>query len=252
MTNPKQEKNVFFDINKLPAEPGNLLFPISLNRIDNSQKPENIIEHFRVFTPSKVSIPRIGSNLVYGDFLYLYSEESAYKLKEEYMNAILRHKNGVNNLIKKNPIEFQIQDAFNFLNWNQFYFLLPDFIDKFEKLKKIYKEDAKYQNYIAEDLRSFNKEVNEINVNFFLEEHLVFYLVSKSGIKIPNKFIEEKEKYNLWCYPGKPPKNLVYLYQLNPFKLDNPENKYQDCFYDLESKELIEFDRVDLETYKVK
>jgi hypothetical protein len=51
------------------------------------------------------------------------------------------------------------------------------------------------------------------------------------------------------CYPGKPPKHLIYLYQLDPFKLSNPKNKFQNCFYNLESKKIYDFNRLDLDTW---
>jgi hypothetical protein len=78
------------------------------------------------------------------------------------------------------------------------------------------------------------------------------YLLSKNQIKLPNEFIENNQKWILWCYLGRPLKAEVYMHQLNPFKLDWPENPYQNCQYDLEAKELIDFNRVDLETYEVR
>lgn len=44
----------------------------------------------------------------------------------------------------------------------------------------------------------------------------------------------------------------MYLYQLNPFKLEWRENPYENCQYDLEAKQLIDVTRVDLATYVVK
>ncbi len=86
-------------------------------------------------------------------------------------------------------------------------------------------------------------------VNFFLEESLMFYLLTKNEIKLPNEYIENNQKWVLFCYPGRPLKNTIYLYQLNPFKLEWKENPYQNAFYDLEAKELVEYNRVNLETY---
>ena len=78
------------------------------------------------------------------------------------------------------------------------------------------------------------------------------YLLSKNQIKLPNDFIENNQKWILVCYSGKPIKTMIYLAQLNPFKLNWSENPYQDAFYDLESKKLIKYVDVDLETYSVK
>ena len=106
--------------------------------------------------------------------------------------------------------------------------------------------------YLAEDCAVFGKEMQDNQVNFFLEEILMFYLLVKDQIKLPNEYIENNQKWVLFCYPGRPLKSSVYIHKLNPFNLSWPENPYQDSYYDLEAKELIDFNRVDLETYKVK
>ena len=106
------EKNKFFDINKLPAEKGLLLFGLSMNKLANRQSAEKCFEDNRHFSPSKVSKPLIGLNFIYSDFLYLYSNEPAPKLKNSFMNDIIGHRNGMQKLIEKHPLDFQIQHAF--------------------------------------------------------------------------------------------------------------------------------------------
>lgn len=80
----------------------------------------------------------------------------------------------------------------------------------------------------------------------------MFYLLTKNQIKLPNDYIENNQKWILFCYPGAPLKSTTYMYQLNPFDIDWSENPYQNCVYDLESKKLIDFTRIDLETYNYK
>lgn len=249
MTKRQIQTNEFFDINKLPKDSGILLFPISLSRIDGGQTPNDCLSYLKHFSPSKVSAPRIGANFVYGDFLYLHSQEPGSVLKNKFMNSVVRHKNGLAKLLNKNHLDFQIQDAFHFQTWNDYYLQVNSFIKKFEELKNIFKNDNIFQNYLKEDLALFNRDYIENNINFFLEEHLMFYLISKGSGSIPNKYIANKDKWRLWCYPGKPMKHYIYLLQLNPFNLDWSENLYQNCWYDLESKKLYDFDRLDLETW---
>jgi hypothetical protein len=77
-TNPKLEKNVFFDINKLPPEKGLLLFGLSMNKLDHGrQTAKDCLEDIRHFSPSKVSKPFIGTNFIYSDFLNLYSFQAS-------------------------------------------------------------------------------------------------------------------------------------------------------------------------------
>jgi hypothetical protein len=245
-------KNEFHDINKLPPEKGLLLFALSMSKLSNRQSAELCLEDIRHFSPSKVSKPLIGLNFIYSDFLYLYSDKPAPELKHSFMNQVINHRNGLQRLIEKSHLEFQIQHAFNYMVWNQLYVGTNDFNDKFDKLKKIYQGDIMFQKYIEEDCQVFGKEMKENQVNFFLEEILMMYLVSKGQVKLPNEYVEHNQKWVLWCYPGRPMKSTVYFYQLDPFNLDWLENPYQNCQYDLESKQLIEMDRVDLETYKVR
>ena len=248
--NPKLEKNVFFDINKLPPEKGLLLFGLSMNKLEHSsQTPNKLLEYVRNFTETKASQPLIGLNMIYSDFLYLYSDKPAPELKNSFMNQVIQHKNAFQKLVEKNRKEFQIQHGFNYMVWNQLYVGTNDFNELFMKIKEIYNNDEKFQKYIAEDCKSFGREMEENQINFLLEEFLMFYLLTHNKVKLPNEYIEGHQKWILFCYPGMPLKGEIYLYQLNPFNFDWPENPYQKAFYDLESKKLIEYGRVDLETY---
>ena len=245
-------KNQFFDINKLPGEKGLLLFGLSMNKLQNRQKAENCMEDIRHLGTSKVSKPLIGLNFIYGDFLYLYSDKPAPELKNSFMNEVINHRNSMQRILEKSQMEFQIQHAFNYMVWNQLYVGTKDFNQLFSKLKKIYEKDEKFQDYLEEDCLTFGREMKDNQVNFFLEEILMFYLLSNNQIKLPNEYIENNQKWILFCYPGKPLKCEVYFRQMNPFKLDWLENPYRDCQYDLESKQLVYFSRIDLETYEVR
>ncbi|HEX7651454.1 MAG TPA: hypothetical protein VF439_01940 [Candidatus Paceibacterota bacterium] len=241
--------NTFFDINKLPAQKGLLLFGLSMNKLFLRQSPENCVQDIRHFHTAKVSKPLIGLNFIYSDFLYLYSNKPAPELKHSIMNEMIAHKNGVQNILERNSLDFQIQHAFSFMAWAQLYVGTTNFNQLFGSLKKIYQEDALFQKYISDDCDTYGRAMEDHQVDFFLEEILMFYLLTKNGVKLPNEYIEGQQKWILFCYPGRPLKSTIYLYQLNPFKLDWKENPYQNAHFDLEAKQLIEFDRVDLGTY---
>lgn len=246
------QENIFFDINKLPPEKGLLLFGLSMNKLLNRQSAEHCIDDLRHLTSNKINKPNVGLNFIYSDFLYLYSDKPAPELKHSFMNLVIDHRNSIQNIVEKNHMEFQIQHGFNYMVWNQLYVGTNDFNHRFEKLKKIYAGDEKFQKYLTDDCVAFGRDMIDNQVNFFLEEVLMMYLISKNQIKLPNEYIENNQKWILWCYPGRPLKSEVYIHQLNPFGLDWSENPYQSCQYDLESKQLIDFNRVNLETYTVK
>ncbi len=72
----------------------------------------------------------------------------------------------------------------------------------------------------------------------------------KGQIKLPNEFIQGREKWVLFCYPGNAIKSFIYLFQKNFFKL--PQVQKYEGQYNLETKKFIDFHNVDLETYSVK
>lgn len=250
---PKLPNNKFFDINKLPKEYGILVFPISLSRVQTAQSPKEIIAFLNHFSPSKVSDSKIGVNVVYGDYLYLHSSEPAEKLRNSFAQLVIDHKNGTRRLIRKHRDAFQIQHAFSFQVWNDQYLRYDgDFYMDFIAFKKWAIKDKKMMKYIKEDCEHWGFPMSEEQINFYLEEHLMFYFLSKGKSQIPNDYVQDREKWILWCYPGTQPKALVYTYQRNFFDLDNPKNIYQNSAYDLEVKKVIDFTRIDLATYNYK
>ena len=245
-----REKNVFFDINKLPAEKGLMIFPISMSRANTGQTPKQLIEYIFHFSPNKITAPNVGINFIYGDFLYMWSNEKASKLKAKYMEVVWNHKNALQKIIYGHRKDFQIQEAFDYMTWNQFYITSKEFVFYFQQLKLIYKKDKLFQKYVREDARVFKKKLNQNTINFFLEEHTLMYLMNKMKIEFPNVYIRGLQEWILLCYPGNPPKALIYVMQKNFFKL--PKVQIYEGQYNLETKKYIDYANVDLETYAVK
>jgi len=248
-------QNTFFDINKFPVMEGMLVFPISMSRISNeSQNAKKYWEYLGHINPSKINKnaphSKVGALFVYGDFLYLYSDEKASVLKRRYMDLVASHKNSFNNLLQGDP--YLIGDSISYKVWNQFYLDCDKFVFYLDNLKKIYDKDETFQKYISDDLERLDnpkRVLDENQLRFFLEEHLMLYLISKGEMKLENSFINGHEKWILVAYPGKPLKAHIYLHQKNFFHLDDPQNAYQDSWYDLEGKKLYDFKRIDLESF---
>lgn len=246
----KNITNQFFDINKLPPVEGILVFPISMSRISNAQSAKKCWEYLKIFSPEKIIKPLVGLSLIYGDYLYFNSDEKASDLKNKFMPLILSHKNEMLKIISQNP--FYIEQAFSFITWNQALLECKNYTNLLGELKKFYKKDKEFQLYMQEDLKSSGKEkLDENQLNFFLEETLLFYLIVKGKMLLRNDYIRGHEKLILWCYPGKPLKSQIYLIQTNLFKFNNKKNKFENCFYDLEEKKLYDFSRIDLNTLKL-
>jgi hypothetical protein len=245
---------IFFDINKFPTDKGKgiIIFPISMSRISNSQNAKSCFKYVQEFTKSKILKSGIGLNIIYGDYLYFDSDEKANILKNKFCTLIVSHKLNFLKLITKDIVNKYIPEAFSFSTWNQMYLECKVFYDYFARCKKIYEKDKLFQKYILDDLKSIGKtKLTENQLNFFLEENLMNYLIVKGKVRLVNEYINDKQKWVLWTYPGKPYKAQIYLFQKNFFKLKNPDNIYENAYYDLESKKLYKFNNVDLDTIKL-
>jgi hypothetical protein len=242
----------FYDINKFPAKEGTIIFPISMSRIDTKgQNAATYMKFIEYINPSKIKLgknkTKIGARFIYGDFLYLYNEGKASELKTKFMNSIHIHKNNVVKLVSKDP--HLIPDAFSFSVWNQYYLENDKFIFYLDKVKKLYTEDKEFQKYLKKDFKNLQTKgkLDGNQINFFLEEHLMVYLMQHQQVSLKNEFIK-KEEWTLLAYPGKPLYAQIYLWQLNPFKFKS-NNEYASCWYDLEEKKLYDFTKIDLEEF---
>jgi hypothetical protein len=136
--------NKFFDINKLPAEWGILLFPISMSRIANAQNPKNCLEYVQIFNPDKIVSPTIGLNFLYSESLYLDCDaqnglEDYHRQRYSYIQEVEKHKFGMKAIIKKlTTTEFQIPWAIDFMSWDQAIVNTKSFATRMGQLKKFF------------------------------------------------------------------------------------------------------------------
>jgi hypothetical protein len=237
------EPEKFFDINRFPKYEGMILFPISMSRISNAQNAEECFKYMEHFIP-KIIKPAVGLNFIYSDTLYLNSTEPAITLKRKYESLMHAHKYAFINLIEKHPK--YIPNSFNFVSWSQMLLEAKDFMGFFGHLKKIYKNDETFQKLMKVDLKD-KSEITENDENFILEEILMFYLASKGSVQLKNDYVSGKQKWILWCYPGKPLFSEIYLYKKNFFNLHNEDNVFENCYYDLTDKKLYDYNKINLE-----
>ncbi len=241
-------KNKFFDINNFPVHEGILVFPISMSKISNSQ---SALENFKFveFFIKKIRKPVVGANFIYSDYLYFNSNEKASVLKAKFLPLILSHKNNFFNILKRHP--WYIEKSFSFTTFNQIVLDCRKFMMYLGELKKIYSNDDEFKMWLNKDFINTKKDVlDENQVNFFLEEILLFYLIAKGKVRLLNEYIQDHQKWVLICYPGKPLYSEVYLFQKNFFRLENRDNIYENCYYDLSDKKLYDYTRVELENIK--
>ena len=242
----KPGKNEFFDIKPL-KDWGIIWFPISMAKISTGQSVKKCSKFIGDFA-NKAGEPKIGLNTIYCDFLYLNSNETANVLKERFSIQMINHKNGLKKYIWKARKIHQIQQAFHFETWGNLYLGVEgDFKVYLDNIKKIFEKDKSFQKYLKEDCKFFKRKLTKNQLNFFLEEHLMAYLVLTMNVKFRNEYVQGREKWILLSYPGVPPKAQIYLCQLNPFKFKIKNSYYGE--YNLENKKFYDYNNINLETW---
>ncbi len=240
-------ENQFFDINKLPATWGILVFPISMSRIENSQSASSCFEYIKIFD-DKYKEPKVGAQFIYTEGLYMNFEERAYETKNKFAQRMVNHKQGLQKLIAKNFHHYQIANAFNFEAWFQMYLSHPDFFSVVAQAKMLYDTDTLFQKYVAEDSRVMERELTSQQLNFLIEEHVFSYLLLNRQLRLQNEYINGREEWLLLCYPGKPLLSEIYFYQKDILKINTDTNPYKG-HYDLTQKRFYNFNEIDLENF---
>jgi hypothetical protein len=238
-----------FDINKFPKDWGLLVFPISMSRISTGQHQKLYIEWLEFFL-DKITTNQVGAHFLYSEGLYMNFETDAFLTKNNFAQSAVSHKQGLMNLIEKNYKKFQITSAFSFESWFQMYLSHPDFFSCLADIRKVYEHDSLFQKYVSLDTKEHGKELDEKQLSFYLEEHLFWYLLSNRQLTINNDFVDHKEKWILPCYPGSAPRGQIYLFQLDPLRINKDNNPYKGQ-YDLSSKVFIDYSKIDLENYSI-
>ncbi|MDQ5957158.1 MAG: uncharacterized protein QG614_133 [Patescibacteria group bacterium] len=242
------ETNQFFDISKLPQEEGIIFWGISMNRIGNEQSAKKCFEYLKFIDTKIKRTDGIGMVTWYSDYLYFLSDEKAHVLRDRYKELMMQHKHGFLDLILKDNV--WIKKAFSFYTFGQVILDNSEiYKSAYDKIYNIYKNDVTFQEYVDFDCKKGNHGLEEKEKIFILEEIVTIYLAAKGQLNFNNRFIQGTEQWVLQLYPGRSLKSEIYLFQLNPLKLFNPKNKFENSFYDLKHKVLYDYTRIDIDTF---
>lgn len=238
--------NEFYDINKLPISEWITVLWISMPLIEFKQSANNCFESTKHII-SKIKKSWVWAVISYSDGLYMNSSAPAYELKSKFQLLMENHKQKYLKLINKD-INI-IPRAFSFVTWSQLILSCNDFVKYLRKLKEIYSKDILFQKYVEMDIVWNNRIVEDNTVNYILEETLLDYLTAMGKVRLQNDYVQDREKWILNCYHGKPHRTHIYIYQKNFFNLKS-ENIYKWSWYDLMNKKLYDFDRLDIESFE--
>jgi len=216
-----------------------------MSRIDNSQSPAEYEKYLKYFT-SKVQTPKVGIHFFYTEGLYMNLEEKAFENKNAFIQKMVNHKNGIKKIVRKNFLEFQIEKAFTFQSWFQMCLSSNDFLSVLKQTKDFYDHDEKFQALLKKDAESIGRNLDEKQLQFFLEEFVFSYLAVYGKFEVTNPYVEGKEEWNLLCYPGKPFDSQIYFIQKNIVGFEKGDKTYIG-HYDLFENKYYDFLKIDVE-----
>lgn len=175
-------------------------------------------------------------------------EEKAYEAKNSFIQKMVNHKNGIKKILKKHFLEFQIEKAFTFQSWFQMCLSSNDFIAVLKQAKDFYDKDNKFQELIKGDAELIGRDLDEKQLQFFLEEFTFSYLAVYGKFEITNPYVEGKEEWELLAYPGKPFLSQIYFVQKNIMNFKKKEKAYIG-HYDLSAKKYYDFTQIDVDNF---
>ncbi len=244
----RPEKNQFFDINKFPKDWGLLVFPISMSRIGNTQSPQHCFEALE-FLAEKIVATQVGANFIYTEGLYMNLEREVFETKNRFAATAASHMGAIRSLVNKHNKRFQIENAFHFDSWFQMYLSNHSFFQAQAVVKELYESDTEFQKMIEQDASQHGKPLTDRQIAFYLEEHTIIYLLIHDQLHLQNEYVNGRQQWLLFLYPGMPPKGQIYLTQQDPLKLMGKSHNPYKGQYDLLSKRFIDYRNVDLATY---
>lgn len=230
-------------INKFPANDGLLIFPISMSRISNSQNGKEYFNIVHELT-SKISRPVVGCVFIYTDALYTKYHQETGSSRDKYLDLMISHKNQFMKELLKNS--YFVERAFSFMSWSQLCLQTRDFTQKLSLVKKLYHENEEFKRAVDKDIQHTNRELNEDNVMFILEETLMSYLILKEQLDLNNEFVHGRDKWRIIAYKGKPNYSFICFFQLNPLNISST-NPYENYYFNLEDMKLYCMGQMDIE-----
>lgn len=230
-----------FDINKLPATDGYLIFPLSMSRLQGGQSPEEcylVIEHFE----SKINQIGIDGVFLYTNGLYFNADETALSIRRRTNNQMLQHRNALTALVEKH--KKYVPQAMHFLPWDYAILNSPRFSEFYDILKKRSEVDEEFMELLRTGLG--DREPSDANLAFLIEEIVVTHLIRQEMVALP-KTLVKGNSFRLVIYPGPYFKADLYQWKngLLPCNKDC-QNPYQASHYNSKDRLLYNFDKIEL------
>ena len=116
--------------------------------------------------------------------------------------------------------------------------------------KIFYHKDIRFQELMKKDAELVGRDLDEKQLQFFLEEFTFSYLAVYGKFEITNPYVEGKEEWELLAYPGKPFLSQIYFVQKNIMGYEKKDKSYIG-HYDLEEKKYYDFSKIDVDNFEI-
>lgn len=213
-----------------------LILPISMSRISNSQSHEKCYEMIDFFTNK---LEEFGNDVIflYTNWLYFNSNILTFEDRKKSNQQILNHRVALGKLISKN--KKYIPKAFHFLPIDYVILNSKYYTEFFSKLKKQEEFDNEFRNAILQDI--WNREYNEANVNFILEEVAVSHILRQKLVELPRTLVRN-DMWRLIVYPWTYLKSDLYQWTNSILPKDEQINQFAWAHYDYSNKQIFLYD----------
>lgn len=171
------------------------IFPLSMSRLAHGQSPEECYEMIKYFE-SKVSEVGIDLIALYTNGLYYNAIEPALEVRKRTNGQMIAHRNSLYKLLIKEK-KF-VPQAVHFLPWDYTILDTARFDEFLQILKKVNETDPEFHELLLQGL--VQREENEANISFLIEEIVVTHLIREQMISFP-KTLVKKDTFRLVVYP---------------------------------------------------
>jgi hypothetical protein len=230
----------YFDLNTVPGN-GLLIFPLSMSRLQQSLSAGKIYE-FLEFFEAKLTSKTCDVVFLYTNDLYQNSEESAFSVRKRVLNQMIDHHAAFTALVANDKRFFP--GSFHFLPWDYVCINTLNLNNERARLFKHMREDPLFLAALRQDLQIAEKDENEINLHFLIEELVISHLIMEKEVAFPHRLSTE-DGWSLMCYPGNPPVSLAYIWHKNLLgnrnDLPKKHHLFARSFYNMEERVLIDF-----------
>lgn len=229
-----------YDLTKIKNE-GYLILPLSMSKLASgcSQDPMKVYEVIVSFVKNKFHYYSNDVLLLYTNGMYMNTSQPALDVKKKMSNIAFTHANTLKKIVDKN--KYIIPPALHYLPSDYILLNSPEFATFMTILKKREKEDELFRIAIKMDMRKGVTSYEEADVNFLLEEIVLYHILRQHLAELPRTLVK-RDTWRLIAYPGSYQYSDCYQWQNRILPQTDKINPFASGQYNLLSNTYHYFD----------